>query len=54
MEFDKSKIYTVVNADEVKIGSKGYFANTILELETCVELEASLNELEEIFSKDIS
>ncbi len=29
MEFDKSKVYTTVNADELKIGSKGYFANTL-------------------------
>lgn len=27
--FDTSKVYTSVNADDVKIGSKGYFADTL-------------------------
>ena len=35
MEFDKSKVYTAVNADEVKVGSKGYFADNLYELQ-CV------------------
>ncbi len=35
MEFDKSKVYTALNADEVKIGSKGYFADNLYELQ-CV------------------
>lgn len=29
MEFDKSKVFTALNADEVKIGSKGYYANSL-------------------------
>ena len=29
MEFDKSKVFTVLNASEVKIGSKGYFADEL-------------------------
>lgn len=29
MEFDKSKVFTALNADEIKQGSKGYFANSI-------------------------
>lgn len=37
MEFDKSKVYTAVNADEVKVGSKGYFADSLGELRTQVE-----------------
>lgn len=37
MEFDKSKIYTSVNADEVKIGSKGYVGDSIDELKRSVE-----------------
>lgn len=37
MEFDKSKVYTVLNADEVKIGSKGYFADRLLSLKQIVE-----------------
>lgn len=36
MEFDKSKVYTTVNADEVKVGSKGYFADTLSELKNCM------------------
>lgn len=29
MEFDKSRVYTAVNADELKIGSKCIFADTL-------------------------
>lgn len=32
MEFDKSKVYTALNADEVPIGSDGFVANSINEL----------------------
>ena len=32
MEFDKSRMYTVVNTDEVKLGSIGYFADNIYSL----------------------
>lgn len=39
MEFDKSKVYTVFNADEVKIGSKGYFADTKEYLTSHVKFE---------------
>lgn len=37
MEFDKSKVYTSVNADELKIGSKGYFADSLEFLKKQVE-----------------
>ena len=37
MEFDKSRIYTVVNADEVKLGSAGYFADNIYSLQQVVK-----------------
>ena len=37
MKFDKSRIYTVVNADEVKLGSKGYFADNIYCLQQAVQ-----------------
>ena len=37
MEFDKSRVYTAVNADELKIGSRCIFANTILSLREEVE-----------------
>lgn len=39
MEFDKSRVYTSLNADEVKIGSKGYFADSIKVLRDIVEQE---------------
>lgn len=29
MEFDKSKVFTALNADEVKLGSKGYYADNL-------------------------
>ncbi len=37
MEFDKSRIYTAVNADELKVGSKCIFADTLTDLEYAVE-----------------
>lgn len=36
MEFDKTKVYTAQNADEIKTGSKGYLADNIAELKRCV------------------
>ena len=36
MKFDKSRIYTMVNADEVKLGSVGYFADNIYFLQQAV------------------
>lgn len=32
MEFDKSKILTVVTADQAKVGQKGWFDDTLIEL----------------------
>lgn len=29
MEFDKNKVYTALNADKVKIGSKGFFSDSL-------------------------
>lgn len=51
MEFDKSKVYTLVNADEVKVGSKGYFADNVKVLKEAVLTEDSVmfGEVEEIF-----
>lgn len=37
MKFDKSKVYTVLNADEVKIGSKGFFGDYISGLKNNME-----------------
>lgn len=37
MEFDKSRVYTALNADELKVGSKVIFANSIQTLKSTVE-----------------
>lgn len=37
MEFDKSKVYTAVNADELKTGSKVYVSDNFYYLKECVE-----------------
>lgn len=37
MEFDKSRVYTALNADEVKVGSKGYFADSVYSLQQAVQ-----------------
>ena len=36
MEFDKSRVYTVLNADELKVGSKVIVGDNLLELKECV------------------
>ncbi|MGP1530009.1 MAG: hypothetical protein ACTTI3_06680 [Treponema sp.] len=36
MEFDESRVYTALNADELKIGSMCYFADTVEELKELV------------------
>jgi hypothetical protein len=36
MEFDKSKVYTVLNADELKVSSKVIVGDNLLELKECV------------------
>ena len=50
MEFDAKRVYTVLNADEVKIGSRGYFADTLKSLKDMVYQEYSGNcsEIEKI------
>ncbi|WP_444818473.1 hypothetical protein E4N82_09075 [Treponema denticola] len=37
MKFDKSKVYTAVNADELKVGSKVYVSDNIAYLRECIE-----------------
>jgi hypothetical protein len=44
MEFDKSKVYTALNADEVRIGSKGVFGNTLKGL----KIKVKNNKLEKL------
>ncbi len=48
MEFDKSKVYTALNADEVKVGSKGFFADCIDTLKAFVTNGDDFDVLEEI------
>ena len=54
MEFDKSKVYTVLNADEVEVGSKGYFADDLKKLKNLVEQEdkSGWDEIESIGGED--
>ena len=37
MEFDKSRVYTALNADELKVGSKCIFADTVSGLRQAVQ-----------------
>lgn len=41
MEFDESKVYTLVNADKVRAGSRGYFADNLRDLKYIVEHDCS-------------
>jgi len=48
MEFDKSRVYTAVNADELPIGSKCIFADTVRGLRRKVE-ERDTNRVETFY-----
>ena len=37
MTFDKSRVYTALNADELKVGSKVYVSDSMYYLKKCVE-----------------
>ena len=39
MKFDKSRVYTAVNADELKVGSKCLFADTVKSLKEIVQYD---------------
>lgn len=52
MEFDKSRVYTALNADEVKIGSKVICANNINSLKRKVNDEYEITEIKEILLED--
>lgn len=41
MVFDKCKVFAAMNADEVKVGSKGFFANTIARLKEMISEEGT-------------
>ena len=56
MEFYKSKVYTSVNADELKIGSMCIFANTIADLRNMVQDEDErhyMSELTQVFPDSV-
>ena len=48
VKFDPKKVYTAVNADEVKIGSKGYAAGNLSGLRDALAFGKSLDKLEKI------
>lgn len=48
MEFDKSKVYTVVNAEELKVGSEIFVADDLASLESIVTRGAYLCHLMEV------
>lgn len=52
MEFDKSRVYTAVNADEVKVGSKVIVADTLFQLKDCVYRDANIKEISGIRDDD--
>ena len=52
MEFDKSRVYTALNADELKIGSRCVFADTIEELKRRVlNADAFVNTLSRVYTE---
>ncbi len=51
MEFDKSKVYTAVNADELKVGSKCYFADNLADLKELVTGQVEYNPQEDDYHR---
>lgn len=54
MEFDKSKVYTAINADELKVGSKVILADDLDELKAYVKDNKNSFILKGIKSEDAS
>jgi len=52
MEFDKSRVFTALNADELKVGSKIICADDIHKLKDRVELEEDITTLYEVHTDD--
>jgi len=52
MEFDKSKVFTAVNADELKVGSKVICADNLHALKFCVEEEIYMTTIKEVMPED--
>lgn len=53
MEFDKSKVYTALNADELKVGSKVICAFTVSSLKERVEKDEGITELRSICPENL-
>ena len=49
MEFDKSRVYTAVNANELKVGSRCLFSDTVRGLRRKVEEEGCANRVETFY-----
>lgn len=54
MEYDESRVYTALNADELKAGDKVYVANTLYDLECDVRNEQNLAVIQKIYARDCS
>ena len=52
MEFDKSKVYTALNADELKVGSKVIIADNLGRLKQYVENDYCIVLLEDVRSEE--
>ena len=52
MEFDKSKVYSAVNADELHEGDKVIVAYSLSYLKHCVECDECMDEIVSILSDD--
>ena len=52
MTFDKNKVYTALNADEVKVGSKGYFADNLEDLRAFVSEDDDPRTLIEVMGEE--
>lgn len=52
MKFDKTRVYSAYNADEVKVGSKGYFADSISDLKKKVDEGSELLTLTKIYGEE--
>ena len=52
MTFDKNKVYTALNVDEVKVGSKGYFADKLKDLKALVSADGDLCTLADVMGED--
>lgn len=53
MEFDKSKVYTALNADELKVGSKVICAFSISDLKKRVDKGEQITEVHQILNEDV-